>query len=1442
VPDQDDIYGYIADAIENDTGIRPSDSSISKALKVKNPKQYEGASKIAQDEEAPIELKRFAIFDKNGKRIAQGVAKDLTEFKEDFKRILESHPGAVSKEVEHFEKIEGDVKWQLIVEGRGMVNFNAPDDKNEATNIAISKFNIDPEKERFNIERIASIKIADENIQVGDTIEAIEDDLKIGVKKGMKGIVESIDGEYAMKAYMTRLPDGRLVRIHFSVARKKASIKTADGINDLGRSIEGVADSLVRYTYNKLMEQDPKQFVNFVIGAFVESPTAKIKEAESIVRDFDGGAPWITSDKEFEDLIKLYKAVKQKSGLKGSVKIAEAKQEDIMACEGKYKLSEEICKMMIEQGLIQTPVTRTSGSIKKADEPIKYKLTTVDGEVSYKEDMTLEEMQKFVGGYIEIHGWNIINEEGLLKGLPQNKIYPFYVGNVIENLSHRWKEASAKIAFEFPKAFGWINESNHLHYISEEDAKIIKEKEKYYENKAEWPDETSFWMWWRGHRGSGYGVRIRDMQEINGMMIVYEYFTPTIWEKKWEVLDKSSGEVLESFASEEDAISFAKSKEASIKIGQRTVGKENIKKIKQYMLEGFDKGKEGGGVIRDFVMDKIRDEAEEMFDTWEGAYNEIENIIDENYLDILHKSREKYPWRTSSKKTAEEEKVCKTCGKPLSSSDYGWYCSNQECPEYDKDILEYEASVKTADEQGYMITWREQYIDNDPKEMAEKNANTLRKILSEQGLVPEEGALFGAGSVSYELGDELPGLVKFSLSTNNKKAFIDAFNSFYSMNRGDVIQDLIDFTVPDLEIVDGKWSKAEEWIKQNEQAPALEPSTANVKKGAFDWIDPDTISIGETIKTEYGPAKVVAVRTWAEQEADLKKGYSKEDFEALKNRIQFFLGDVNKYYDVIIHYEDGNVDQLDWSEYSAIKKGKNSSSKRADYTEPKPLWVGKSYNEGADLICPVCKKVMHPMSKEYQREEFSTLYECETCGEVYYPFLKIDSKTDSPVERTEWQASIKQATSDYIMIKSEGKNSKIYRNQDSKFIFEKEVKSWNDIPQVFAIITKTPEEFDKLPNEIDEETIDKWVGAVKTNIKTFANSSSKKQAYEIIPPELQSLAQQAKNKTIEEFTELLGESGERTMSGNEKLALILGRPVKFGQIAKDLNLVSEIEHKGIPIKWDIGGISAIALDYDLTNYLKKNPQILADFYNLAKKTAGIKKASHPFFKTEQEAIENTEKLNKTLEAGGTGKFFVLEVKEPPRLPYKWTNYYGKTRAEAIQEFEKRHSMKVGSIKIAKMTLTPEEEKLDPTEFLEAPFGLKGKEVIITGGDYKGNKGIILQEIGYMENLGVVCRVRLESGYIGSWDHSFFEVIDEEPLEASKKGTIKTFAGIKKGQKEYFWQDLPEEIKNECWDSLLKSSEVANEPHKEEVADDLINRCNTPKTISEWQEFCVLPRE
>ena len=60
-----------------------------------------------------------------------------------------------------------------------------------------------------------------------------------------------------------------------------------------------------------------------------------------------------------------------------------------------------------------------------------FKLITHNGEISEREKMTLEEMQGFVGGYVEQWRNILCNEDGLRLKLPRNIIDPRFVGNII---------------------------------------------------------------------------------------------------------------------------------------------------------------------------------------------------------------------------------------------------------------------------------------------------------------------------------------------------------------------------------------------------------------------------------------------------------------------------------------------------------------------------------------------------------------------------------------------------------------------------------------------------------------------------------------------------------------------------------------------------------------------------------------------------------------------------------------------------------------------------------------------------------------------------------------------------------------------------------------------------------------------------------------------------
>ncbi len=46
------------------------------------------------------------------------------------------------------------IRWKILIEGEGVKGFNAPDDFNQAYDIAVDKFNLDDGNVRFDIWKL----------------------------------------------------------------------------------------------------------------------------------------------------------------------------------------------------------------------------------------------------------------------------------------------------------------------------------------------------------------------------------------------------------------------------------------------------------------------------------------------------------------------------------------------------------------------------------------------------------------------------------------------------------------------------------------------------------------------------------------------------------------------------------------------------------------------------------------------------------------------------------------------------------------------------------------------------------------------------------------------------------------------------------------------------------------------------------------------------------------------------------------------------------------------------------------------------------------------------------------------------------------------------------------------------------------------------------------
>jgi len=62
--------------------------------------------------------------------------------------------------------------------------------------------------------------------------------------------------------------------------------------------------------------------------------------------------------------------------------------------------------------------------------------------------------------------------------------------------------------------------------------------------------------------------------------------------------------------------------------------------------------------------------------------------------------------------------------------------------------------------------------------------------------------------------------------------------------------------------------------------------------------------------------------------------------------------------------------------------------------------------------------------------------------------------------------------------------------------------------------------------------------------------------------------------------------------------------------------------------------------------------------------------------------------------------------------------------------------------------------------LSKEFGMVGKKVRVIKGDNKGKEGIIIEETGYTEGYGVICKIKLNDGSIGEYSMDFLKIFME----------------------------------------------------------------------------------
>lgn len=95
----------------------------------------------------------------------------------------------------------------------------------------------------------------------------------------------------------------------------------------------------------------------------------------------------------------------------------------------------------------------------------------------------------------------------------------------------------------------------------------------------------------------------------------------------------------------------------------------------------------------------------------------------------------------------------------------------------------------------------------------------------------------------------------------------------------------------------------------------------------MDYINSEDIK--KYVKTEYGIEEVVRIDSYDRVVSDLEENrVSKEEIDAFTNRVKHFLGDENRYYEILTRlikpiekYKkvSGDIESYDWSEVAHFK-------------------------------------------------------------------------------------------------------------------------------------------------------------------------------------------------------------------------------------------------------------------------------------------------------------------------------------------------------------------------------------------------------------------------------------------------------------------------------------------------------------------------------------------